>query len=261
MHDKTELETHYDNAAASKMHMLEDGTPFIAVPRGYELQSVENQLDNPRRIQNIVKVLTAPSFIKYFNKFSNDDSLVVMNDDDQTITGKLDYHGVDAPSWCSHTVKYACPKSREWELWNRCNCNKFSQLEFAEFIEENIKDFAEPDGGQLLAIATQFSVTRTSVFSSGVRLASGEFQFQFSEENQSKGTVEVPEKFAIGISPFHNGEAYRIEARLRYRIREGQLTIWYELIEPEKVLEDAFNGVKEVIRNGIDNVLTIDAVA
>ncbi|MDA5611932.1 single-stranded DNA-binding protein, partial [Pasteurella multocida] len=30
-------------------------------------------------------------------------------------------------------------------------------------------------------------------------------------------------------------------AKIRYRIRDARLSLWYELINPEKVIEDAFN--------------------
>lgn len=256
-----ELEVQFENAAATHIHELTDSVPFVAVPNNHNLASVEHFLDNPARIRKTLKVLTPDSFIKYFNKYCNDDSMVVLNDDNQSITGLLDYHAVEQPSWCDHKVQYACPNSREWTTWNRFDKHKFNQLEFAEFIEENIKDFAEPSGGELLEISTKFSVVRTAVFSNSVKLQSGEFEFQFSEQNNSKGTITVPEKIAVGIAPFHNGEKYRIEARLRYRLRDGQLTIWYELIEPEKTLEDAFNEVKTVIRNGIDKVLMVEAAA
>lgn len=43
----------------------------------------------------------------------------------------------------------------------------------------------------------------------------------------------------IGVPVFWNGDAYRVDARLRYRVREGLLTFWYELIRRDKVLEDA----------------------
>lgn len=255
------VETQFLNAAATHLHEYPGCTPFVAVPSGHQLESIEAFQDNPNRIRKALKVQTPESFILYFNKFCNDDSMVVLNDDSQSVTGLLDYHGVAEPSWCEHEVKYACPKSREWDTWTRYNKHKFDQLAFAEFIEENIKDFAEPSGGELLEIATKFSVIRTAVFNSGVKLQSGEFEFQFSEQNNSKGTVTVPEKIAIGIAPFHNGTKYRISARLRYRLRDGELKIWFELIEPEKVLEDAFNEVKTVIRNGIDKVMMIEAAA
>lgn len=261
MTEDNQLETQFLNAAATHLHSVDNGVPFVAVPRGHNLESIEQFLDAPTRIRKLLKVQTPDSFIRYFNKFCNDDSLVILNDDNQSITGLLDYHGANDPQWCDHKVVYACPNSREWQVWIGANKDKFNQLAFAEFIEENIKDFAEPSGGELLEIATKFSVIRTAVFSNSVRLQSGEFEFQFSEQNNSKGTVTVPEKIAIGIAPFHNGTKYRIEARLRYRLREGQLSIWYELIEPEKVLEDAFEEVKTVIRNGIDKVLMVEAAA
>lgn len=259
--ENTELEIQYDNASAQHLHKVDNAVPFVAVPRGYSLENVEQFLNNPTRIRKNLNVLSTDSFIRYFNKFCDDDSLVVLNDDNQSIVGILDYHTTTEASWCDHKVNYLCPKSREWTTWMSNNKSKFNQLQFAEFIEENIKDFAEPSGGELLEIATKFSVIRTAVFSNSVRLQSGEFEFQFNEQNQSKGTVTVPEKIAIGIAPFHNGERYRIEARLRYRLREGELAIWYELVEPEKVLEDAFNEVKTVIRNGVDKVLMIEAAA
>ncbi len=259
--EKQELEIQYDNAAAQHLHEVAGGVPFVAVPRGYSLENVEQFLDAPTRIRKNLNVLSAGSFITYFMKFCDEDSMVIFNDDTQCVTGMLDYHTTDSASWCDHQVKYACPKSREWITWTQNDKNKFNQLTFAEFIEENIKDFAEPSGGELLEIATKFSVIRTAVFSNSVRLQSGEFEFQFSEQNQSKGTVTVPEKIAIGIAPFQNGTRYRIEARLRYRLREGQLSIWYELIEPQKVLDDAFNEVKCNIRDSIDTVLMIEATA
>jgi uncharacterized protein YfdQ (DUF2303 family) len=261
MTEENQLDTAFANHAATHLHTDHEGVPFLAVPRSHHLESVEPFLPKPTRIRKTMQVLTPESFIQYFNKFCDDDSLVVLNDDNQSVTGFLDYHSSTNPSWCEHTLRYACPKSREWQTWTENNKAKFNQLGFAEFIEENIKDFAEPAGGELLEIATKFSVIRTAVFNSGVKLQSGEFEFQFSEQNNNKGTVTVPEKIAIGIAPFQNGTKYRIEARLRYRLREGELKIWYELIEPEKVLEDAFNEVKAFIRNGIDKVLMIDAAA
>jgi uncharacterized protein YfdQ (DUF2303 family) len=38
---------------------------------------------------------------------------------------------------------------------------------------------------------------------------------------------------------FWGGDAYQVEARLKYRLREGKLTFWYELTRPDKTLEDA----------------------
>ena len=52
--------------------------------------------------------------------------------------------------------------------------------------------------------------------------------------------MQVPEEFTIGISVLEGGAPYSMNARLRYRIADaGKLTMWFELIRPHKILEDA----------------------
>ena len=63
--------------------------------------------------------------------------------------------------------------------------------------------------------------------------------FVQDDDNQTLAQMKLFEKIAIGIPVFWNGDAYQITARLRYRVKEGRLTFWYELIRHDKVLEDA----------------------
>lgn len=63
--------------------------------------------------------------------------------------------------------------------------------------------------------------------------------FVQDDDNQTLTTMKLFEKIAIGIPIFWGGDAYQITARLRYRVKEGRLTFWYELIRPDKILEDA----------------------
>ena len=58
----------------------------------------------------------------------------------------------------------------------------------------------------------------------------------------------------LGIQPFHNGDYYQVKARIRYRIKDGSLFLWYELINPEKVVEDAFNTTLEKLKANIADV-------
>lgn len=60
------------------------------------------------------------------------------------------------------------------------------------------------------------------------------------EGTAAKGRILVPEVFALGVPVFEGGDRYRVEARLRYRIAEGgKLTMWYDLLRPHKIIEDA----------------------
>ena len=60
--------------------------------------------------------------------------------------------------------------------------------------------------------------------------------------------MQMFDRLNIGIPVFWNGDPYQIDARLRYRVREGKVTFWYELIRPDKVLEAATAGVIDIIK-------------
>ncbi|MET4696123.1 DUF2303 family protein [Endozoicomonas lisbonensis] len=243
----------------------DNSAPFVVVPEGFKAESLEETLEHPLLIRQKVNLKTAASFIEYVARFGDEYSTIFADKDTRSFRAILDFHaqgeshGQHLPSWNHHTADYACPLSRDWKAWTRHDGDKKNQLHFAEFLEDRAKDIVSPSGAELLDIALKFNVTRKSVFSSGIRLSSGEVQFQFSDQNEKKDTVEVPEEFTIGLAPFHNGEAYEIKARLRYRINEGCLTIWYQLIEPEKIIEDAFAGVMKEIGEALDKMQLLEA--
>ena len=91
-------------------------------------------------------------------------------------------------------------------------------------------------------------------FKSAIRLQSGAMNFSFVEDEDT-GTItqmQAFERFAIGIPVFWGGDHYKLEARLRYRQRDGKLTFYYELIRHEKVLEDAARGIATKVKEAID---------
>jgi hypothetical protein len=49
-----------------------------------------------------------------------------------------------------------------------------------------------------------------------------------------------------------------IQARLRYRISGGGLVLWYELVRPHKIVEYAFNKVREQVIAGVGTVPVYD---
>lgn len=122
-----------------------------------------------------------------------------------------------------------------------------SQEQFAHFIEQNLVDIVEPNSAEMLEISRELVAKKSANFSSSIRLSNGEHQFSYDEEikgTTKSGNLSIPETFKIGIPVFLNGEAYSIEARLRYRInKEHQLEMWYELIRPHDIYEDAFNTI------------------
>lgn len=235
--------------------------PLMVLPEGYTVADLEDYLPAPRRIRRKQAFRSVDSFIDYVGRFATEASVVFADEHNTCLKAIIDYHqSAESPSWCDHVATYDCPFSKEWKEWMAYNGKNIAQSDFAEFLEERAQDVVKPAGAELLEIALQFKVIRQACFGSAIRLNTGEFQFQFSEENQ-KGTVELPEIIHIGVAPFHNGEKYEVKARLRYRLREGRLTLSYHLVDPHRFVEHAFNELCTKVNDSLDGVAVYDAKA
>ena len=135
----------------------------------------------------------------------------------------------------------------------------FDQAGFASFIEENLKDIASvdgsPTGAQMLEMALTFEANQDMRFKSAIRLQNGGVQMSFVQDDdaQTLQKMQVFDRFSIGFPVFWNGDAYRVDARLRYRVRDGKLTFWFELIRQDKVLEAATQTLIATIREKTGN--------
>lgn len=245
---------------ASTVHQIEGlRAPFVLVPKDYALKDLEHMLPEPYRIDGTVVAQTAQSLIDYAQRFGDSRTAIFAQTLERTITVALDYHEPGKPSRRTHKAIYKSKFSREWEAWQSINGKSMSQLEFAEFIEEHVADVVQPNGAALLETALKFQLIRQAVFGSAARLQSGEFQFNWSDENQ-KGTVEVPEQIVLGIPVFHGGIAYRVSARLRYRLTSGEgLKFTIKLNEPERTIEHAFECITNQVRAALENIPYFEA--
>ena len=63
----------------------------------------------------------------------------------------------------------------------------------------------------------------------------------------ANGALQIPKEFALGLRIFKNGDGYKLRARLKYRLGNGQVKFWYELDRPERAVEDAFAGYVESV--------------
>jgi uncharacterized protein YfdQ (DUF2303 family) len=99
-------------------------------------------------------------------------------------------------------------------------------------------------------MALTFEANQDMRFKSAVRLQNGGVQMSFVQDDdvQTLQKMQVFDRFSIGVPVFWNGDAYRIDARLRYRVRDGKLAFWFELIRKDKVLEAATQTLIDKIR-------------
>ncbi|MCM2331492.1 MAG: YfdQ family protein [Pseudomonas sagittaria] len=227
--------------------------PYAVIPEGFRVEDLEDTLANPTRKRAKVTLAQTKGFIDYFKKHQvgHGVSTIYGTTEPPRFVAVFNDHGTTAAGWRDHVAYYNCPLAVEWETWTKANKRPMAQTDFAQFIEDNLPDIVDPTAAEMLEISRTLEAKKKVNFASGLRLSNGEVQFTYEESVEgtaAKGQLRVPEVFAIGIPAFHGGPKYRIEARLRYRIADGGvLSMWFDLVRPHKVLEDAALEVWEEI--------------
>lgn len=235
----------------------------FALPPGWTKQDIdlEKLLPTPLRKKAMVSLDTADSFIDYMKRHG---SLA-----NATIWGRTDFEknethfiGIindngETPAesgWRDHQASFKPRLSVEWKRWmDAADGNSMTQGEFAEFIEKNRQDIVSgeglPSGGEMLEMATNFEANQDMKFKSAIRLQSGAVNMAFvqSDADQTVATMKMFDKFTIGIPVFLGGEAYKVEARLRYRIPGGNLKFYIDLTRTDRILDDATKGLSQII--------------
>lgn len=239
------------------------GTAAILVPEGYQLKTFEDARTYPRRIVQTITATDLQSWLDYWNRFADSYSTAFFDETGDCLTGILDYHEVDHDDenlarHGSHKISYDFPMTPEWAHWQANSGKPMNQTGFALFIEDAIPDILEPTGADMLEIATTLQAKTDLAFASGIRLDNGQTQLTYQETIQGKagvnGKLEIPQVIKIGVRLYQGTPVYQLEARFRYRIVNSALTLWYELVRPERtreaVLGDVFDRVKAGMTTG-----------
>jgi len=209
----------------------------------------DRYLEFPRRKRGTVTVRNVASFAHYYAKHSVEGFSEVFADLDRgTFTAVLDGHGGDSESvnWQEHRLVLQLEETLPWQTWVKNDRRMMPQQEFAEFLEDNARDVA-PNGrvtaADLLEVAQHFQAHTKVNFTQGQRLATGQTQLTYVEEIEAKagsrGTVEIPAEFDLGILPYEDCEPKIMAARFRYRLNGGELRLGYFLADPARAAREA----------------------
>ncbi len=234
--------------------------PYVVVPTGYRVQDLEYLLPNPTRKHGNIVTTDADSFIKYvMDEKAWTGARIYANLDSETaklwLVAVLNDHGT-YPQWRDHRCTYEPKLSLEWKRWSDSNRREMNQLAFASFIEDNIGDVVSvndsPNGTQMLGMALAFERTADKKVASRVNLQSGGVRFEFIDDDnkQTKSAMEAFSRFNIGVPVFYGSDsAYPVEARLKYREKDGKVIFWYELVRADRVFQTAAREVIQRIKD------------
>lgn len=241
-----------------------DRVEIVETP-GYTHQHSDERAVTPRLVHRKVVVTTPESLIDYLTANTDQGLEVVGSSSLYTVGGlevwaDLDRRNVTAiidggEGWRKHTATLQLAHSREWIEWSDIDGKLLPQARFAEFIEDHLSSIGSPDGAELLDVCQSLQANTKVSFKSQQILANGQRQFVYEETVEAKagqkGTLKIPAELTLVLRPFAGGDPIGIQARFRFRLHDGELTLGVRLAEPEKAVEDAFEQVVVTVTDAV----------
>lgn len=256
--------------------------PGAVLPDGVKVQDLEQFLPKPARIREKVKLNSTESYIAYVNTFKGHSTQMFSWMGKKGFGAKtiFDYHipplkrgpsvltssirgaGSDdlihraQPDWKEHTALLELELHPVFERFLEKNRVFLKQLEFAEFIEDNLMYVVEPKAADLLEIIQEMKGTRNVVFVRGERIANGETNLVYQESlsaTDKTGKMKMPEKIQLSMPIFnHDKTPTDITANFRWRISDddkiqGKLFYSISIEQVEEMINKAREEIIEVI--------------
>lgn len=258
-------------ATPSVEELSADRTVFLLPPGWTNVEKtvdLSKEQQHPRRKVGNVILHDAESFIAFVGREGAQEGegtrITSIYVDADYIKGGVTFRAIlnenaALPQWRDYRALYKPAPSVEWNIWTECDRKPMSQADFAIFVEDNAKDIAVdsiPTSSQMLQMALTFEATTEARIKSAIRLQSGTTAIEYTdaEDDATLKRMEAFTRFQIGIAPFFNGQAFRIDARLKYRQNSAKLTFWYELIRPDLQVQEATRGLIAKIKAELPGV-------
>lgn len=229
--------------------------PYAVIPEGAKLEDLTAFLPEPPAIRGRFEAGDLAAFCRYVEEFKGGATLIAANlhDERGRFEAVLDYHRPDKPSWCGHRAVYETvpsPEAREW--WAR-DKRFMAQTEFAEWLEDRLGEIVVPEAAEMLEVVTSLQAQTKATFERSVRLENGNVGLTYREETTARagqnGRLEVPKGFRLRMPLFRGGEHVEIDARLRYRIKEGALSFAYALERKEEAVRLELEAMCETVHS------------
>lgn len=231
-----------------------NGTPVMVVPYQWKVEPIPGwEPAVPHRVKQTVEVTDVASFAKYWEEYayaasnlSGPQSVIFaeVRPDGLKVVGVLDYHRLSLTvgarteaAWGSHRVVYEPALSEDWKAWKAIDKKHMSQMELAQFLEDNLQSCVEPAGADLLEMINTLAVDETITFRSAQRLQSGAVRFSYDNDSKARsGEVEMPSVLKVELPVFRGSKTFTVAFRLKYRLVNGSFKLWLEMVRAAELL-------------------------
>lgn len=237
--------------------------PIYATPQGWVLHDMAPFMSAlpPESIKREYEVADTKSFVDYYNRFKANPT-VTASLAKRTLSAVLNDH-TDAATkdFANHVLSRKFEATRALTRILGQNRKALGQTQFALFLEDNAKLVAEPPKGELLKMVLTFKALKNFKLDSSVDLQNGDVNLSFiSKTGTETGQALLPEQIKFAL-PLFQGETlnWELPARLKYKVdpESGGVNIWYELIEVEDLLDDAFKDALLDLQGLVDKPIAL----
>lgn len=258
MADKTEAQEIAERKDAAMVKTSAVGA-FLARPQGYEVHSLEEFQDRPNRIKTDYTFRDTKSLAAYLGRFQRPETVAFSNPDRLEIRVIVDHHdhAADRPTHCAHHATFSAQFTQHYKAWRDFSGKSVTQVSAGLFLEERATDVIKPDAASIMDMVMQFDALKKVTFRQSTRLHDGQRQFTYSEENEARGNVTLPEAIQIRVSVFEGQEPEVITVRVRYRIEDGSLRFQFEIHDQKLVENTAFERCEDALKTEVKEDLMV----
>lgn len=155
---------------------------------------------------------------------------------------------MEQPRYCSHLAVLELEQTADWAAWLAADRKIRTQADMAMWLEEYSHMFNHKDclfkGAELLELITTLYAKQDVSYNSLVRLQTSGFSCNYQEAtevggSQGGGKFALPPIIQAGLQPFEGGDNYLVSARLKARIENRQLKLWFETVQLQKIIRDS----------------------
>ncbi len=249
--------------AAGKIYKQLDGLDYtVLVPPGWTLESVD-AVKTPNQIVRYVQTRSTESFIAYMQRWKQESTEYFYAPEGHGVVAIVDAQELDGEFLCfeNHSVRLDLKTFANWDELIQKNKTRWTQVEFARFIENNrmfIKSVEQgqyavtddgatlktPTAGQMRMIARNFRITRNMKLKTAVDLENGDSSFQFINQTTNESDdVTMPEWLHLQMKAYEGStERIPVWLRLSYDVdgNTGALSLSYEIADLSDVMRFAF---------------------
>ena len=211
--------------AAIGPHVASTGAaPFVALPCGYSLRSVEGTLAKPSRNRGIVSVARPADFVRLVTDAGSSAYEIFSNATAEIYVAVLNWD-----TWRDHRITLSIQKSVHFRLFEEALNKVRTQRDFIRFLEDFCPYITQPDAAAILEVASKFRAVQNVKFTSVQEVANGNCNIEFIKTNEA-GTSDasgrlqkIPEEFVVEMPIFEGEPNSALTIRLGYDIADGKL--------------------------------------